>query len=316
MSLRALAAMSVAALIIATPAAAAPAVTTPLPHIVDQDGRYALLVDGRPFLMLGAQVNNSSAWPAMLPKVWPVIDKLHANTVEVPIAWEQIEPVEGRFNFSFLDTLLAQAREHRVRLVLLWFGTWKNTGPSYTPEWVKLDNHRFPRMITAKGETWYALSPHYPSTLEADRKAFTALMAHLRGADPQHTVIMVQVENETGTYGLVRDHSPAAERLFHAHVPAALLARYHKRPGTWPEVFGKDADEYFQAWSIARYVDQVAAAGKAEYPLPMYVNASLSDPLKPQDPVTYSSGRPAHRCPGPRYLHARLHHLSRPPRPL
>ena len=124
----------------------------PIPELVTREGRSALLVDGVPFLVLGAQVNNSSAWPAMLPKVWPAVKKLQANTVSVPIAWEQVEPVEGKFDFSFLDTLLREAREQQVRLVLLWFATWKNNGPNYAPEWVKLDNGRFPRLIDPKGK--------------------------------------------------------------------------------------------------------------------------------------------------------------------
>jgi hypothetical protein len=46
---------------------AAKAQERPIPKLVQKDGRYALLVDGAPFLMLGAQTGNSSAWPAMLP---------------------------------------------------------------------------------------------------------------------------------------------------------------------------------------------------------------------------------------------------------
>lgn len=266
--------------------------STELPRILEQDGRHELLVDGKPFLMLGAQVNNSSNWPAMLPKVWPAIDQLHANTVEVPIAWEQIEPRQGEFDFSFLDLLLQQAREHQVRLVLLWYGTWKNNGPAYAPEWVKLDNRRFPRVINAKGEVRGSLSPMFPATLDADRAAFVAFMRHLKQADPQHTAIMVQVENESGTYGAVRDFSPTAQKVFEAAVPRELLKALHKKSGTWSQVFGKDADEFFQAWYVARFIDQVAAAGKAEYALPMYVNAALRDPFKDQDPYTYSSGGP------------------------
>ena len=134
----------------------------------------------------------------------------------------------------------------------------------------------------------------FPETLDADRKAFVALMKHLKRVDPRHTVIMVQPENETGTYQSVRDYSPEAKRLFRGPVPEDLVKALGRSPGTWAEVFGKDADEFFHAWHVGRYVDQVAAAGKAVKPLPMYVNAALRDPINPQDPYTYSSGGPTH----------------------
>lgn len=266
----------------------------PLPRIVGHEGHFALEVDGRPFLLLGSQVNNSSNYPAMMPKVWPMIDALGGNTVEMPIAWEQIEPVEGRFDFTFLDLLLQQARQHDRRLVLLWFGTWKNTGNSYEPEWVKLDTRRFPRFIGRDGATRYTASPHFRTTLEADKKAFVALMAHLKASDPQNTVIMVQVENETGIYGGTRDHSPTAERLFAGRAPDRLVKALGKSPGTWSEAFGKDADEFFNAWAISTYVNEIAEAGQKVKPLPMYVNAALSDPFKKQSPETYAAGGPTH----------------------
>jgi beta-galactosidase GanA len=263
-----------------------------LPRIVEKNGRYSLLVDGEPYVILGAQVNNSSAWPAVLPKVWPAVEQLQANTVFVPIAWEQIEPTEGRFDFSFLDTLLHEARAHNVRLGLLWFATWKNNGPNYAPEWVKLDNQRFPRVVTAKGETLNSLSPHASATLAADRKAFVRLMQHLKQHDVQRTVIMVQVQNEPGTYGSVRDYSPAAEKLFKSQVPAALARKLGKKAGSWETVFGADAEEFFHAWSVADFIGQVAAAGKREYALPLYVNGALRDPFEPGKPGSYSSGGP------------------------
>ena len=269
--------------LLAAPACAA----TEVPRIETRDGRHALIVDGQPFLMLGAQANNSSNYPALLETVFPVIDALDANTLEMPVAWEQIEPTEGHFDFAFVDTLLQQARAHRKRLVLLWFGTWKNTSPSYTPEWVKTDPARFPRMRSKAGAAHSVLSPHSRTTLEADKRAFVALMAHLKTADPDHTVIMVQVENETGSYDQPRDFGPEAQKLFAEPVPAAL-----GRKGTWQEAFGDEADRAFNAWYTARYVDEIAAAGKAVLDLPMYCNAALSDPVP--DPKAWggASGGP------------------------
>ena len=265
-----------------------------LPHLVTQDGRHALIVDGAPFLILGAQCHNSSGWPAMLPKVWPAIDFLHANTLEIPVYWEQFEPEPDQFDPSVVDTILQQAREHNVRLVLLWFGTWKNGSSHYLPLWMKSKPDKYPRIIGKTGRRVDSPSPHAPATLAADIHAFSALMRHLKAADPQHTVILVQVENEPGSWNTIRDYSPEAQKLFNQPVPVELLkAMGTNAPaadGNWSEVFGPNADEYFHAWSVARYIGQVAAAGKAEYPLPMYVNAALRDPLTPGPAGTYESG--------------------------
>ncbi|WP_246450444.1 DUF5597 domain-containing protein [Sphingomonas rhizophila] len=262
-----------------------------VPRLESRDGRHALFVDGAPFIMLGAQVHNSSNYPDMLPLVWPMVNRIGANTVEVPIAWEQVEPVEGKFDFSFVDALLTGARSNGKRLVLLWFGTWKNTSPSYTPAWVKLDNRRFPRMKTKDGKDHYVLSPHGDATLAADKRAFVALVKHLRAADPQNTVIMVQVENETGSYRSPRDYSPNANRLFAQLIPPALAAKTGKR-GTWTQAFGAQADRVFNSWHVASYVEAIAAAGKAVKPLPMYVNAALAGTSFPSSPEGTASGGP------------------------
>jgi beta-galactosidase GanA len=274
----------------------AKAADPPLPRVVHQDGRHALLVDGAPFLMLGAQINNSSAWPAMLPQVWPAIKVLHANTVEMPVYWEQLEPRPGAFDFSVVDTLVAQCRNNDVRLVLLWFATWKNGSPHYMPLWMRQDPARFPRMLGANGRPVDSASPFSRDTLEADKRAFVALMRHLKSSDPRHTVIMVQVENEAGSWGAIRDHSPAAQKAFESPVPAAVLSAMNKKPATpaaaWKAAFGNEADEYFHAWAVAAFVGEVAAAGKAEYPLPLYANAALRDPISPGPAGSYESGGP------------------------
>ncbi|GGB21345.1 MULTISPECIES: GH35 family beta-galactosidase [Mucilaginibacter] len=271
---------------------------TSLPKLIEKNGRHAFLVDGKPFLMLGGQAHNSSAWPALTPGVWKSAGAMHLNTLEVPIYWEQVEPQPGRFNFSLVDTLLTQARQHNVHLVLLWFGTWKNGSNHYMPEWMKRDAEKYPNITGKTGKPIDSPSPHSKATLDADIKAFSAVMRYLKQADEQHTVIMVQVENEPGSWDTVRDYSAKAQKLFEGDVPAQLLkpavlkalnVSEHSK-GSWTKVFGDRADEYFQAWSIARFIEQVAAAGKAEYPLPLYVNVALRDPLTNPPATHYESG--------------------------
>jgi len=279
----------VAALLICPQAIARPA----LPRIESRDGRHALMVDGAPFLILGGQANNSSNYAAPLKQVWPMLDRIGANTLEMPVAWEQVEPREGQFDFSFVQTLLDEARVHDKRIVLLWFGAYKNTGLSYTPRWVKLDNRRFPRMKKADGSDHDVLSPHGAATQAADRRAFVALMTYVRDHDPTHRIIMVQPENETGSYANPRDYGPDAQRLFDGPVPATLTRALGKASGNWRTVFGDQADRAFNTWHTARYVEALAAAGKAVKPLPMYVNAALaSDPFVLPDAAKISSGGP------------------------
>ena len=268
----------------------------PIPRLVKKDGRYALLVDDAPYLMLGAQVHNSSAWPAMLPKVWPAMEYLGVNTVEIPVYWEQFEPRQGHYDHTVIDALLAGARQHKLRLVLLWFGTWKNGSQHYMPEWMKLDPVQYPHLTDKNGHPADSPSPFAAASLEADQTAFTAFMRYLRSADAERTVIMVQVENEPGTWGSLRDYSAAAQKLFDAPVPSDVLAAMQVKPASppanWQEAFGAEAEVNFHAWAVARYVGRVAAAGKAVYPLPLYANAALRDPLKPGAPGSYESGGP------------------------
>jgi hypothetical protein len=267
-----------------------------IPHFVRENGRYALMVDDAPFLVLGAQVNNSSGWPTVLPKVWPALEFLHANTVEIPVYWEQFEPEEGVFDPSSVDALLSQARVHGMRLVLLWFGTWKNGSQHYMPAWMKLQPERYTRVVDSEGQVLDSPSPFAEASLAADTAAFGALMRHLREADPQRTVIMVQVENESGTWGTERDHCPAANKLFQAPVPAEVLKAMNVKVGAsdpdWQHAFGPDAEVFFHAWAVATYIGKVAAAGKAAYPLPLYANAALRDVMTPGAPGTYQSGGP------------------------
>jgi len=246
-----------------------------IPSIEKSDGHLHLLVDGKPFFVLGAQVHNSSGWPAALDQAWPVLAAMRCNTVSVPVYWEAIEPRQGSFDFSTIDAIVLGARAHNLHVVLSWFGTWKNGAMTYVPAWIKENPKKYPPVVDSAQHPVEALSPLGEASREADRKAFAALMTHLKSIDgAQHTVILVQVENEAGVLGSDRDYSPQGNARFHEQVPSEVLASLGRtnEHGTWPEVFAERAPEAFMSYWTARYIDSVAEAGKSAYPLPMYVN--------------------------------------------
>ncbi|HEV2576316.1 MAG TPA: DUF5597 domain-containing protein [Acidobacteriaceae bacterium] len=246
-----------------------------IPTVEKSDGHFHLLVDGKPFFVLGAQVHNSSGWPTALDQAWPVLTAMRCNTVSVPVYWEAIEPEEGRFDFSAVDAIVLGARAHNLHVLLSWFGTWKNGAMTYVPAWVKENPRKYPPVLDSAQQPVEALSPLGDASREADRKAFAALMAHLKSSDgTQHTVILVQVENEAGVLGADRDYSAQGNARFHEQVPTEVLASLGRtnEHGTWSEVFAERAPEAFMSYWTMRCIDSVAEAGKSVYPLPMYVN--------------------------------------------
>ena len=274
---------------------------TGAPHLVSQGNAIQLHVDEEPFLMLAGELGNSTASSLEeLNRHWETFDALNVNTLLVPVYWELIEPEEGRFDFSLVDGLIRAARDHDTKLVLLWFGSWKNSMSSYVPGWVKRDQARFPRAKDADGKSLEMLTAFHSNNRNADAQAFAALMQHLNALDRnRHTVLMVQVENEIGMIPSARDYSEPANTAFRAKVPDTLLSMLTTRPetlhpallktwknaggktsGSWAGVFGDTpaGHEIFMAWTYAQYTDYVAAAGRAEHDIPLFVNAALIRP--------------------------------------
>ena len=284
------------------------------PHLEKRGPVTQLIVKGQPFLVLGSELRNSSATSAAyMEPLWENLKAGGMNTVLAVVTWEQVEPVQGQFDFTVVDDLIKAARAHDLKLALLWFGSWKNGMSSYHPIWVKTDNDTYPLALTKEGNKLPILSTLGQETCAADARAYAAMMKHVRQIDRnEQTVIMIQMENEVGLHGYPRDYSPAANEAYAGSVPAELTAYLSahrdellpetlaaweqggfRTEGTWEEVFGpgERTEEIFMAWHYASYMNAISAAGKAEYALPTFVNAWIVQP-EDRHPGNYPSGGP------------------------
>ena len=281
------------------------------PHLFKKGLTSQLIVNNKPFIILGGELYNSSSTSLEYMKpIWPRMNELNLNTLFMGISWRQFEPEEGKYDFSLVDGLVQEARKSGIKIGFLWFGAWKNGMSGYAPEWVLSDLKRFPRMQDASGRNLEVLSNLSDGLCAVESATFAALMKHIREIDQKdQTVVLMQVENEVGLMGAARDFSSKATSEFKKKVPQELMnylladtsrltpylkkawaVNQHKKEGTWAEVFGSDerSEQLFMAWSYARYIDKIAAAGKKEFPLVMNVNAWLAKDT--DKPGSYPSG--------------------------
>jgi hypothetical protein len=284
-----------------------------LPVLRKQGDITQFIVDGKPFIMLGGELGNSSASTIQnMQAIWPKLKAMHLNTILVPVYWELLEPQEGKFDFSLIRDLISEARKQEIKIVFLWFGSWKNSMSSHAPSWVKLNQDKYPRVKDNTGRSQEILSSFSENNLQADLRAFEKLMGFIKEYDgTQHTVIMMQVENEIGMLPSARDYQELATAAFQKPVPAELIQylqqnkeklvpeflqvwknQGYKTSGNWEAVFGKGlhTDEIFMAWYYSKFANKITAAGKKIYPLPMFVNAALN--RLGREPGNYPSAGP------------------------
>lgn len=295
------------------------------PHLKYNGNATQLIVNGKPTLLLSGELGNSSSSVVEYADLgFEKCKKLGLNSVIASVSWDQFEPVEGKYNYDEIDGLIRNAEKHELKLIIIWFASWKNGLSSFAPEWVKKDQKRFPRVIGpsmdgllgGEDSSLYhksILSPFFEETWKADAKAFAMLMKHIKQVDKNRTVVMMQVENEAGTYGVAIDQQPKAKKLFNGPVPKKLTQylKNHekdlvlamskawttngkKMEGNWDEVFGSLAIDAFMAWHFAYFMEQVTAAGKAEYDIPMFYNAWLKQPKHEGMQGRYPTGGPIH----------------------
>lgn len=278
-----------------------------VPQLEFSEGTTRLIVDGKPYLILGGELHNSSGSDMEnLGTTLADLKALNLNTVLGYAYWEMVEPEEGVYNFDLVDALLEGARKNGLKVILVWFGSWKSTASSYVPEWVKTDPDRFERYTLQDGTTLEMLSPFSEANRDADTKAYVALMKHLRKVDTEHTVIMTQVQNEPGCFENYRDYTAAGQQAWEAPMPKAMTdylvshkgnlfpeleqswaAQGYRTQGTWAEVLGPGktegpythyTEELFMAFSYSQYINHMAAAGRRELDLPAFCNGWLYNP--------------------------------------
>ena len=273
------------------------------------DGKRLFTLNGKPFYPLGRHRIYMGGYhvrdEAEIEANFKASKLCNANTVCLAIFWDQLEPEEGKFDFSSIDTLITIARRYELKLIFLWFATWKNGVMDYAPGYIKTNPKRYKRVIAPTGNSIWVLSSHCQATLEADKRAFTALCKHLKATDSvEQTVISLQVENEPGISGSDRDYGPEAQAMYNRPVPAKLVSALKaagkgkvydiwqnaggKKTGTWPELFGWEGGEIMTTWSIVSFINEVAKSAKAAYDIPMFVNVALGGLGIPGE--RYSSG--------------------------
>ncbi|MBQ9655252.1 MAG: DUF5597 domain-containing protein [Prevotella sp.] len=266
-------------------------------------------------MILGGELSNSAVTSVEdIDEVMPRMKALGLNTVLTPVYWELMEPTEGQFDFTLVDRTILRARENQLKVVLLWFGAWKNSMSCYAPLWFKQDTKRFQRARTAEGKPMEIASCFSEAVFQADNRAFGALMQHV-SRTAADVVTMVQVENEIGMLESARDYSTLADHIYKKGVPKEVVdylnknqktlhpwlkARLAKNKGkaqkspipSWTELFGDDifTDEIFMAYYYAKYVGRLCETARQYTQMPLYINAAMNS--RGRQPGQYPSAGP------------------------
>jgi hypothetical protein len=275
------------------------------PHFETVNGKSVFFADGLPFTILAVETQ----WEGLVygryeetmqvyDYMYPAAANMHLNALKVPIKWSVVEPSEGVYDFSYVDHVRRTAEANNLKLVLGWFGHYASgagtiysnmVGDVFAPMYIIKNSARFPRAADADGKPHDdAVSYDYPAILEREIAAFRAFMRHLRETDANHTVLMIQVENEIAVFGadrgnrkLWRDHSAASNRRF--------------------EQMGFSDDLKYSAWDMAaNWLRPLTDAGAREYPIPFFCNfvgGSLAEGVvggaPGEDVATYMDNIPA-----------------------
>ena len=140
-----------------------------IPHLEKQGTATRLVVNGKPLLLISGELHNSTAGGLeYMRPVWKRLAAKNLNSVIATVSWELIEPEEGKFNFALVDSVIKGARGANLKLVLIWFASWKNAGSVYIPSWVKKNYEKYPRVKEEHGKPLEILTTFSNAAAQAD----------------------------------------------------------------------------------------------------------------------------------------------------
>lgn len=252
-----------------------------IPRLKTIDGKVRLMVDGAPYFILGMQLDCDSCYDAdNMAGLMAQAKRMGCNSVALLLYWRLIEPEMGQYDFTILDAMIAAAEKCDLRIVLVWFGSYKNGCLQYAPDWVRSDQDRFQRAWRRDGTRLEPFAcPTCKETLVADRDAVCQVFTRLKERDVSRRVILFQVNNEIGLLTTDRCYCPRCQERYDAGAYDAQAS-------------GAAA---FSADCFLAFQETIAAAAKAIYPLPCYLNAWLSGTSPSSRPGQYPAGGPEPR---------------------
>jgi hypothetical protein len=234
-------------------------------HFEELNGRKAFFVDGKPFIILGLQWDCDGCYtPEDMDPFFEHGEKMGLNTASLLLYWKEIEPVKGEYRFEMLDHRIEMARKHNMKIVLVWFGSYKNGNLTYAPDYIRFDHKTYTKVIDKHGKVHTNFCcPTARETHRRDELALIEVFKHLKEVDSEtHTVILFQMENETGIFGTDRCYCGSCNEEY--------------KKNDYEKEYGVRAGEYFTAQCIAEYCDSLTKTVKDIYPLPVYMNAWLN----------------------------------------
>lgn len=200
---------------------------------------------------------------------------VNANLIAIPVTWKNVERKgPGNYDFTFVDGAIKIAREHGLKVSLMWIGIDYAAGdPNFVPPYIDADPDTYTRITgfnydeqkrytkrTDDREDDRLHCPSCPATLKRESAAYEALMKHVAETDTQRTVMAVNICGEINYVRAMRPEDWVPERDVRCRCRHCNAAH---RPGI-------ESNIAFMTRQFANYVKTIIEAGARHYDIPTY----------------------------------------------